>query len=86
MGCAAQRLPQDLAQERPRPLVPRVGEEFSRRRLLDDLALVHEHDPVGNCLRGLHSVGDDKHRHATPGESREAHFVGDHQHRHAAAG
>ena len=42
-------LPQDLAQERPRPLVLRVAEEFFRRRLLDDPALVHEDHPVGDA-------------------------------------
>ncbi len=49
-------------------LVLRMVEELLRRVRLDDLALVHEHDAVGDLPGEAHLVGDDQHGHAVLGE------------------
>ena len=43
-----------------------VGEEVLGRAFLDDLALVHEDDPVCHLTGKTHLVGDDQHRHTRP--------------------
>ncbi len=40
----------------------------SRRIDLDDLAVVHEHDPIRDLARKSHLMGDDDHGHAVLGE------------------
>src|SRR6266545_878097 len=54
----------DLGEEVLCPLRPRVGEEVVRRPLLEDLAGVHEHHPVGGRPGEPHLVADHHHRHA----------------------
>ena len=55
---------EDLRQEQPGALRARIAEELLRRRLLDDLALVHEDDAVGDRAGKAHLVRDDQHGHA----------------------
>jgi multiple antibiotic resistance protein len=56
-------LPQDLPQERPRPLRPRVREELVGRRFFHDLACVHEDHAVRHAAREAHLVGHAEHGH-----------------------
>ena len=44
--------------------MPRVGEQRVDPRLLDDLAGVHDHHPVGQLGHHAQVVGDEHHRHA----------------------
>src|SRR5665647_1365730 len=55
---------ENLSEEVFCPRRLRVGEEAVRVRLLDDLAVGHEHDAVGGLTCEAHLVGDDDHRHA----------------------
>ncbi len=61
---------QDLPEEHLRPLVLGVGEEWLRRVDLDDLAVVHEHDPVRDLAGEPHLMGHDQHRHALSAQAR----------------
>ena len=54
--------------ETTRAIRGRVREEFARRVDLDDAALVHEDDPVGDRAGEAHLVGDDEHGHAGASE------------------
>jgi ABC-type glycerol-3-phosphate transport system substrate-binding protein len=60
---------QDLAEEQPGAFVLRIVEELGRRILFDDLALVHEDDPIGHLPRKAHLVRDAEHGHAFLGEA-----------------
>ena len=42
------------------------GEDALDRALLDDLALLHDADPVGELAHDAEIVGDEQHRHAEP--------------------
>jgi hypothetical protein len=44
----------------------RRGEDLARPALLDDLALGHHADPVGDLAHDAEVVGDEQHRHAEP--------------------
>ena len=50
--------------ETTRAIRGRVREELARRVDLDDAALVHEDDAVGDCAGETHLVRDDEHGHA----------------------
>ena len=45
-----------------------TGAPLTNRRLLDDLAMVHEDDFIGNLAGKSHLMGDDQHRHAVFGQ------------------
>eukprot|EP01032_Pedospumella_encystans_P002102 gene2102-2462_t len=60
---------QDLAQEQLGALVLRIVEEFGRRILFDDLALVHEDDAVGDLAGKAHFMGHAEHGHAFFGKT-----------------
>ena len=45
------------------------GEELLRRRVLDDAAVGHEDDAVGDAAREAHLVGHAEHRHAVLGQA-----------------
>src|SRR5208337_2715675 len=70
---------QDLAQEQSRAGVLGIVEERVGRIDLDDLAVVHEHDAVGDLPREAHLVRHDHHRHAVLGQRghRVEHFLTD---------
>ena len=59
---------QNLAQEKLRPLVLRVVEEFLGLVGLDDLAAIHEYDGIRNRFRKAHLVSHAEHGHATLGK------------------
>src|SRR5690348_15376066 len=61
-GALGRSVREDLAEEVLGAVGPRVGEERLRRRVLDDLAVGHEHDAVGRLAGEAHLVGDDDHR------------------------
>src|SRR5664279_5980407 len=61
---------EDLAQEIPRTIACRVGEERLGRGVLDDLAVRHEQHPVAGLAGKAHFVGDDEHGHALVGQRR----------------
>ncbi len=48
---------ENLAEEQFRTLMLRVGEEFLRTPLFDDLAGIHENHPIGNRSRKNPSRG-----------------------------
>src|SRR6202165_2029088 len=52
------------AQEGPQPITPRPVEDLRRLAGLNDLALIHEHDAIGDVTSELHLVGDHHHRYA----------------------
>src|ERR1700704_6952912 len=54
----------ELLQEAPRALRLRRVEEGGARRLLDDLALVHEHGARADMAREAHLVRHHQHGHA----------------------
>src|SRR5262249_32258833 len=58
----------DLVEERPCPLGLWMIEELLRRRLLDDLPLVHENDAIRDLASKAHLVSDAQHGHALFGE------------------
>src|SRR5690606_29880562 len=58
----------DLAEEVLGAIGPGFGEELARDGVLDDLAVRHEHHPVGGAAGEAHLVGDHEHGHALPGE------------------
>src|SRR5215470_14131858 len=60
-GCSVR---EDLAEEVLRPLGLRGGEELVRIAVLDDLAVVHEHDAVGRAPCEAHLMCDHEHGHA----------------------
>src|ERR1700757_1990221 len=53
-----------LAQELARAWVTAMGEEFSRRPMLDDHTAVREVDAIGDLAGETHLVGHDDARHA----------------------
>ena len=57
---------QDLRQKCPRPVAARLGEKVGRRRVLDDLAVVHEHDAADYLAGEAYLVGDDAWPGTTP--------------------
>src|SRR5206468_8084727 len=57
-------VPDDLAQELPRPLLPRRLEEPSRGRVLNDAPFVHEHHPVRGLAGEPDLVRDHEHGHS----------------------
>src|SRR6266702_2491102 len=59
---------QNLRQELLRAVAARLAEEVVLRRVLDDLAAVHEDHTVGDLAGKAHLVGDDHHGHALMGE------------------
>ena len=59
---------QDFREEQLRPIAPGAAEELVLRRVLDDLALVHEDHAVRDLAGETHLVGDDHHGHAFAGE------------------
>src|SRR4029453_7873725 len=64
---------QDLAQEDFCSWALRVREERVRVRLLDDLTVIHENNPVRGLPREAHLVGDHEHRH-TLSSQRDHHI------------
>src|SRR5690606_7873953 len=62
------RYSQHLGEERPGPLVLRVGEHLPGWPGLEDPPSVHEHQRVADLPREADLVGDHDHRHAVPGE------------------
>ena len=68
VGLALRRLALRLGgEEMPRIGVLRVGEDLFGRPLLDDLAVGHHADPVGDPPHDAEVVGDEQHRHARLG-------------------
>src|SRR5207244_2187827 len=65
---------ENLREEALRALVARGVEEMLGRTFLDDRAVVHHHDPVGDLAREAHFVGDDDHRR-THIESERLHHI-----------
>src|SRR5690606_14647885 len=59
---------EDLAQEQLGAFFAGVTEELLGLTDLDDLAVGHEHDPVGHRPGKTHLVGDHDHRHAALSE------------------
>src|SRR6478752_1031771 len=59
---------QQLGQKILGPAALGIGEEFLGGRVLDDLAVGHEHDAVGGLAGEAHLVGDHDHGHALLGE------------------
>src|SRR5260370_8798224 len=55
----------DHAQKSASAFLRRLVEHLLGRALLDDDAVVHEDDAVGNIAGEAHLVGDDDHCHAT---------------------
>src|SRR5690242_16724274 len=55
---------EDLAEEVLGAIAARCGEELVRRRVLDDLAAVHEDHAVRRAAGEAHLVGHHEHRHA----------------------
>ncbi len=51
-------------QQLPGVFVLRVGEDLTRRSGLDDLALGHDADPVGDLAHDAEVMRDEQHRHA----------------------
>ena len=62
---------QAALQELLRARLLRPVEDLGRRSLLDDAALVHEHDAIADVPGEVHLVRDDEHRH--PGSRKVAH-------------
>ena len=60
---------QYLRQKLLRAVAAGLAEEIVRQRVLDDFALVHEDDPVGDLAGKTHFVGHDHHGHAVRGRS-----------------
>src|SRR5579872_3401321 len=54
---------QDAIEESRRPFARGLGEELRGRRILDDRAVLHEDDPIGDVARKTHFVGDDDQCH-----------------------
>ena len=54
----------EMAQERARAVILRIGEEDVPVLVFDDLALIHEDDIVRGVLCELHFVRDDDLRHS----------------------
>src|SRR5690606_32846867 len=59
---------EDLGEEVAGPVALGVGEERVGGVLLDDLAVGHEHDPVGGAAGEAHLVGDHDHGHPLLGQ------------------
>src|SRR5665647_3133203 len=68
LGVFGLLLRQDVPQEPLGAVVLGVEEDLTRRALLDEVAVVHVHDPVGHFAAEAHLVADDDHRHAARGE------------------
>src|SRR5262245_9432581 len=68
---------QNLRQEELRALAAWLAEEVRGGRVLDDLALVHEHDAVGDLAGEAHLVRHHHHGHALGRERHHhvEHFV-----------
>src|SRR5689334_9872365 len=60
--------PAQFTQEPAGPFMGGSGENLVRRALLDDRALIHHHDTVGDAAAEAHLVGDDQHGHPLVGE------------------
>ena len=52
---------EDLVEEGPGSLLPGSIEELVGRGAFDDLAVIHEDDPVGHLARESHFVGNADH-------------------------
>jgi hypothetical protein len=59
---------QNLAEEELGPFVLRVIEELEGVVLFDNLAKIHEDDPIGDGLGKAHFMADHDHRHALTGK------------------
>ena len=58
----------DSLQEFQGSRLRRFAEDPFRRPLLDDEAVIQEHDAIGDLAREAHLVGGDDHRHPFGGE------------------
>ena len=63
-------LVQKLAKELPGPFLPWGPKELLRTACLDDFALVHKDNLVGDAAGKAHFMGYDNHRHPFGGERR----------------
>src|SRR5262249_28326770 len=63
---------QDLRQEVLGAIASGAVEELVRRRLLDELAVRHEHDAVGGVAGKTQPLGGDGHRHSGAGQPRRS--------------
>ena len=59
--------PRDGAQQPLRVGMPRPAQQLLARALLDDLARIHDGDPVGDHVHHAEVVGDEEHRRAGGG-------------------